>query len=146
MDSYLYGTFPVCWPLKATLQHLSVSPIHTHIHTLLAEAAMQGANCSSGAIWGSVSCSGSLRHAARRSRDSNQRQLKRDVSRSFYCLITPQTWAVVSPLNTPVFKFGTNIYLNDELVLFQWSEVNLNVSTRHTFLANLYDNYQLVCV
>ena len=26
-----------------------------HIHKLMAEAAMQGANCSSGATWGSVS-------------------------------------------------------------------------------------------
>ena len=39
------------------LQYLQHSPIHAHIHTLMAEAAMQGADCSSGAIWGSVSCS-----------------------------------------------------------------------------------------
>ena len=32
--------------------------------SLMAEAATQGANCTSGAIWGSVSCSGILRHAA----------------------------------------------------------------------------------
>ena len=40
------------------------SLIHTHIHTLMAEAAMQGANCSSGAIVGSVSCLKSHWHAA----------------------------------------------------------------------------------
>ena len=45
------------------------SSIHTH--TLMMEAAMQGANCSSGAIWGSVSWSRTLRHAARGSRDLN---------------------------------------------------------------------------
>ena len=33
---------------------------------------MQGASCSSGAIWGSVSCSRMLQHAARGSWDSNQ--------------------------------------------------------------------------
>ena len=32
--------------------------------TLIAEAAMQGANCTSQAIWGSVSCSRTLQHAA----------------------------------------------------------------------------------
>ena len=31
---------------------------------LMAEAVMQGANCTSGAIWGSVSCSRTLQHAA----------------------------------------------------------------------------------
>ena len=36
--------FPVYWALKAALQHLSDSLIHT----LIAEAAMQGDNCSSG--------------------------------------------------------------------------------------------------
>ena len=30
---------------------------HTHIHALMVKAAMQGASCSSGAIWGSVSYS-----------------------------------------------------------------------------------------
>ena len=30
----------------------------------MAEAAMQGANCTSGAIWGSLSCSRTLQHAA----------------------------------------------------------------------------------
>ena len=65
--------FPVYWPLKATSQRLSTcSAIYTHICTVMAEAAMQVANCSSGAIWGSVSGSGILQHAARRSWDSNQ--------------------------------------------------------------------------
>ena len=27
--------------------HLSNSPIHTHFHTVMVEAAIQGANCSS---------------------------------------------------------------------------------------------------
>ena len=44
--------------------YLPQSPIHTHIHTLMVEAAMQGASCVSGAIWGSVSCSRTLQHAA----------------------------------------------------------------------------------
>ena len=39
--------FPVYWPLKAALQHLSDWPIHTHIYTLMAEAAIKGGNCSS---------------------------------------------------------------------------------------------------
>ena len=38
----------------------TVIPIHTRIHTLMTEAAMQGASCSSGAIWGGVSCSRTL--------------------------------------------------------------------------------------
>ena len=42
MDLYFYSAFPVYWPLKAALQHLVESPIHTHIHTLMAETAMQG--------------------------------------------------------------------------------------------------------
>ena len=70
MDWHFYSAFPVCWSLNATLQHLSDSTIHT----LMAEAANQGASCSSGgSVWGRVSCSRALRHAARRSRDSNQR-------------------------------------------------------------------------
>ena len=32
--------------------------------SLMAEAAMQGANCTSGTVWSSVSCSRTLRHAA----------------------------------------------------------------------------------
>ena len=37
----------------AFLERLSHSPIHTHIHTLIAEADMQGTNHSSGAgdLW-----------------------------------------------------------------------------------------------
>lgn len=34
---------------------------------------MQGANCSSGLIWGSASCSTALRHAAEEVGDANQR-------------------------------------------------------------------------
>ena len=34
------------------------------IASLMVEAAMQGANCPSGAIWGSVFCSTTLQHAA----------------------------------------------------------------------------------
>ena len=49
---------------QSTSQYLPHSHTHTHIHTLMEEAAMQGANCTSGAIWGSVSCSRTLRHAA----------------------------------------------------------------------------------
>ena len=37
-------------------QHYNTCHIHPYVHTLMAEAAMQGANCSSGAIR-SVSCS-----------------------------------------------------------------------------------------
>ena len=47
---HFYSAFPVYWTLKAQMPH---SPTHTHIHTLMAKAAMQGANCSWGAIWGS---------------------------------------------------------------------------------------------
>ena len=38
--------------------------LYTHIHTLMTEAAMQSANCMSGAIWGSVFSSRPLQHAA----------------------------------------------------------------------------------
>ena len=48
---------------QSTSQHLSPSYIHTHILTLMAEAAMQGA------IRGSVSCSKILWHAAGGSRE-----------------------------------------------------------------------------
>ena len=48
---------------QSALQYIPHSPIHTHIHTLMANSAMQGAFCSSGAIWGSASCSRTLRHA-----------------------------------------------------------------------------------
>ena len=41
-----------------------------HNHTAMAEAAVQGANCSSGALWSSVSCSRMLTRAAR---DSSRR-------------------------------------------------------------------------
>ena len=37
--------------------------------SLMVEDTMQGANCTSGAIWGSVSCSRTLRHAAQLSPD-----------------------------------------------------------------------------
>ena len=37
---------------------------------------MQVATCSSGAVWGSVSCSKTLRHAAGGARDSNQSAYK----------------------------------------------------------------------
>ena len=49
---------------QSDLQHLSHSPTHTHIHTLMADSATQGANRSSGAIWGFVSCSSTVWHAA----------------------------------------------------------------------------------
>ena len=47
--------------------------------SLMAEAAMQGANCTSGAIWGSVSCSRILQHASQFSRswDLNQQPFLR---------------------------------------------------------------------
>ena len=35
---------------QSALQHFSDSPVLTHIYTLMAEAAMKGANCSSGAF------------------------------------------------------------------------------------------------
>ena len=37
--------------------------LYTHIHTLMTEAAMQSANCTSGPIWGSVFSSRPLQHA-----------------------------------------------------------------------------------
>lgn len=40
-------------------QHLLESLSLTYIHTRMTEGAMEGANGSSGAIWGSVSCSSS---------------------------------------------------------------------------------------
>ena len=45
---------------QSALQNLPHSPNNT----LMAKAAMHGANYSSGAIWGSVSCSRTLRYAA----------------------------------------------------------------------------------
>lgn len=42
----LYAAFLVYWPLRA---HYNTCHI-THIHALMAEAAMWGANCSSGAM------------------------------------------------------------------------------------------------
>ena len=41
--------------LKALYNTCHTHPF-TYIHTLMADAAIWGANCSSGAIWGSVSC------------------------------------------------------------------------------------------
>ena len=53
MVLHFYGTFPVCWPLKALYNN-----IHPFTHTfMVVEAAMQDTNCSWGAMWGSVSCS-----------------------------------------------------------------------------------------
>ena len=52
--------------ITIALQYLQHSPIHT----LMAEAAMQGANCTSGAIWGSLTCSRVLQHAAGEAGDS----------------------------------------------------------------------------
>ena len=63
LDSYFYSVFTSYWQLKATSQQLSDS------HTLMAEANMQHNNCTSVAIWGSVSCWRTLQHTARRSRD-----------------------------------------------------------------------------
>ena len=65
MVLHFYSAFPVYWLLKVLK---NTCPIHTHIHTLMAEAEMQGANCSSG-IWGSVSCSKTLRRAGIRTGD-----------------------------------------------------------------------------
>ena len=48
-------------PLKALYKHLSHSPIHTHTlththtHTHTDDRGRRAANCSSGAVWGSVS-------------------------------------------------------------------------------------------
>ena len=36
---------------QSALQRLSQSPNHRHIHTLMEEAAMQGANCTPGTMW-----------------------------------------------------------------------------------------------
>ena len=49
--------------LFPVLKALDNTP-HSPIHTLMAEAAMQGANCTSGAIWGSVYSSMTLQHTA----------------------------------------------------------------------------------
>lgn len=49
------------------MQYLAHLPIHTYSHTLMAEAAVQSAICSSGAMWGSET----LQHAAGGARDSN---------------------------------------------------------------------------
>ena len=54
--------FSVLLSSQSILKHLSHSLTHTFIHW------WQGANRSSGAIWGSVSCSRTLRHAAGGSR------------------------------------------------------------------------------
>ena len=43
---------------------VTVTYSHTHLHTLMPEAAMQGADCSSGEIWGSVCCSRTPRHTS----------------------------------------------------------------------------------
>lgn len=50
------------------MQYLAHLPIHTYSHTLMAEAAVQSAICSSGAMWGSET----LQHAAGGARDSHQ--------------------------------------------------------------------------
>ena len=44
---------------QSASQHLS----HSNINTVMTEAAMQGANCTSGAVWDSISCSRTLWHA-----------------------------------------------------------------------------------
>ena len=49
---------------QSTSQFLPHSPVHTPIHILMEEAAIQGANCTSGVIWGSVSFSRRFQHAA----------------------------------------------------------------------------------
>ena len=54
--------FHSAFPVYFTAQ--SDSPPHTHIHTLITKTAMRGANCTSGAIRGSVSYSMKLPHAA----------------------------------------------------------------------------------
>ena len=73
---YLYKCTTALSSTQSTLQYLPHSP--THIHTLKSEAAMQGAYCISGAIWGSVSCSGhfdmqpsSAQHGGTRNQTSN---------------------------------------------------------------------------
>ena len=60
-DFHFYSAYPVYWPLKALYNSCHIHPC---IHKLMAEAAMQGASCLSGAISGSVSCSRTVRHAA----------------------------------------------------------------------------------
>ena len=57
--------------VQSAVQYMPHSPINTHIHILMTKAAMQGANFSSEAIWGSGSFSRTLQHATRGSRDSN---------------------------------------------------------------------------
>ena len=48
--------------LKCFSSAQSTSHIHPYIHTLMVEAAMQGANYCLGASWCSVSCSRTLQH------------------------------------------------------------------------------------
>ena len=66
-----------CFTTIATFAHS-----HPHIDTQMAEAAMQDTNCSSGAIWGSVSCSRTLQHAGGDSWDSNKRPSDYYMTRS----------------------------------------------------------------
>ena len=63
-------------------------------HLLMAEATMQGVNCTSRLIWGSVSCSKTLRHAAQLSRELG---FEPATFRSLADLLYPLSTAV--PLN-----------------------------------------------
>ena len=44
---YATVTFLILVATQSTLYHMKHSPIQTHTYTLLAEATMQGATCSS---------------------------------------------------------------------------------------------------
>ena len=81
---------------RKTTHKATDSSIHTHIHTLMAEAAVEGASCSSEAIWGSVTYSKALQHVARRSRDSNQQP-------SYYETTHCTPWAYHLSVISPVF-------------------------------------------
>ena len=73
-----YSAFPVCRPPKA------LAKITCHIHSFTHNSytvTLQGANCSSGALWGSASCSSTLRHAATGATDSH------------YWTTRPTSWA-----------------------------------------------------
>ena len=83
---FFAGANPSCFWARAgtpwTSRQLIAGP------PLMAEATVQGANCTSGAIWGSVSCSRTLRHAAQpspaRSWDLNQRPSNHFLCKPIY--------------------------------------------------------------
>lgn len=122
-----------------TLHFTSHPPIHTHIHPLMTEAAMQGSTCSPGAIWDSVSCWRKLWRAARGAGESTQRPSDEDEDDLLFILSHSRFWQIY---NTSQFEgmrmihvvAKTFFYVRLNGIFLYFSHYSLRVCVHYMFL------------